>query len=135
MNIVITMAGLGSRFQKAGYKEPKYMIEVNGKNLFEWSMLSLEDFKNQTNVKYIFVTRKENNSRDFINKETEKMGIKNVNIVKVEGLTDGQATSAMLAKKYWNEDEEMIIYNIDTFVEPYEIKYLRNASRWIYSVL
>ena len=31
MNIVITMAGLGSRFKKAGYKEPKYMINVNGK--------------------------------------------------------------------------------------------------------
>ena len=28
MNIVITMGGLGSRFAKAGYKVPKYMIEA-----------------------------------------------------------------------------------------------------------
>ena len=34
MTIVITMAGLGSRFRKAGYTVPKYQIEVNGHTLF-----------------------------------------------------------------------------------------------------
>ena len=58
MNIIITMAGLGSRFKKAGYKVPKYMVEVKGKNLFQWSMESLTDFNKQENVKYIFVTLK-----------------------------------------------------------------------------
>ena len=41
MTIIITMAGLGSRFRKAGYECPKYMIEAKGKTLFEWSMGSL----------------------------------------------------------------------------------------------
>ena len=44
MTIVITMAGLGSRFRKAGYNVPKYMIEAHGKTLFEWSMESLKGF-------------------------------------------------------------------------------------------
>ncbi len=123
MNIIITMAGLGSRFKKAGYTVPKYMIEVNGKNLFQWSMLSLADFNKQKNVKYIFVVRKEDNSKNFILDEAQKMGITDVNIIELDELTDGQATSALLAKKYWNEDEEMIVYNIDTYVEPNEIKY------------
>lgn len=35
MNVVITMGGLGSRFQKVGYTVPKYQIIVKGKTLFE----------------------------------------------------------------------------------------------------
>ena len=31
INIVIPMAGLGSRFSKAGYEKPKPFIDVNGK--------------------------------------------------------------------------------------------------------
>ena len=123
VNIIITMAGLGSRFKKAGYTVPKYMIEVKGKNLFQWSMLSLSDFNKQENVKYIFITRKENESRQFIIEESNKMGIKNVEVIEIEQSTDGQATSALLAKKYWNEDEEMIVYNIDTYVEKDIMKY------------
>ena len=123
MNIIITMAGLGSRFQKAGYKKPKFMIEVKGKTLFEWSMLSLTAFNDLQNVKYIFITRKETNSSDFIRKQMQKFGIRNIDIIEIDKVTDGQATTAMLAKPYWNADEEMIIYNIDTYVEPGTIKY------------
>ena len=46
MTIIITMAGLGSRFKKAGYDCPKYMIEAKGKTLFEWSMDSLVNYNN-----------------------------------------------------------------------------------------
>ena len=123
MNIIITMAGQGSRFKKAGYEIPKYMVEVNGKNLFQWSMISLSDFNKQDNVKYIFIVRKENNSRQFILDEMKKNNIENVHIVEIDELTDGQATSALLAKKYWSEEEEMIVYNIDTYVEEDTIKY------------
>lgn len=123
MNIVITMAGMGSRFRKAGYNVPKYMIDVKGKNLFQWSMLSLEDFNKQEKVKYIFVVRKEDNSKDFIINEMKKNNIEDVNVIELDQLTDGQATSALLAKKYWDEDDEMIVYNIDTYVEPNIMKY------------
>ena len=123
MNIIITMAGLGSRFRKAGYTVPKYKVEVKGKNLFQWSMLSLEDFNIKENVKYIFVVRKEDDSKEFILDEMKKNNIEDVNIIELDELTDGQATSALLAKKYWAEDEEMIVYNIDTYVEPNVIKY------------
>lgn len=52
MNIVITMAGLGERFLKAGYKQPKYEIEVHGKTLFEWSLLSLAELNKYQDVRY-----------------------------------------------------------------------------------
>lgn len=123
MNIVITMAGLGSRFRKAGYTVPKYKIEVNGKNLFQWSMTSLTDFNKQENVKYIFIVRKEDNAREFIINEAKKFGIQDINVIEIDKLTDGQATTALLAKEVWNENEEMIVYNIDTYVEADTMKY------------
>ena len=121
MNIVITMAGKGQRFIDAGYKVPKYMIKVKGKTLFEWSMESLTDF-NDDDVKYIFIVRKEDNSKDFIKNKMNEIGVNNIEVCEIDNLTDGQATSAMIASKYWKEDDELFIYNIDTYVEAGEMK-------------
>lgn len=123
MNIIITMAGLGSRFRKVGYKIPKFMIEVRGKTLFEWSMESLTDFNKQKDVKYIFIVRKEDGAREFILEKIARFDVQKVEIVEIDELTDGQATSAMLAEPYWQEDEEMIVYNIDTYIESGTMKY------------
>lgn len=123
MNIIITMAGLGSRFRKAGYNVPKYMIEVKGKTLFEWSMLSLKNFNKISPIKYIFLVRKEDNASKFIIDKMAEFDVKDVNIIELDELTDGQATTALMAQKYWNIDDEMIVYNIDTYVEENTIKY------------
>ncbi|MFA9375953.1 MAG: glycosyltransferase family 2 protein [Lachnotalea sp.] len=120
MTIVITMAGLGSRFKKAGYKVPKYMIEAHGKTLFEWSMDSLVGFHEKEND-YIFIVRKEDESGGFIQSKCSEMNIKNITIVEIDYLTDGQATTAMLGSKYWEKESELMIYNIDTYVEANEM--------------
>lgn len=116
MTIVITMAGLGSRFKKAGFNVPKYMIEAHGKTLFEWSMESLADFANQDN-EYIFIVRKEDNASAFIQSTCKSMNIEQVKVVEIDYLTDGQATTAMLGAKYWDKESSLMIYNIDTYVE------------------
>lgn len=121
MEIVITMAGLGSRFKKAGYNEPKFMIKACDKTLFEWSMDSLVGY-NDDNVKYTFIVRKECNAKHFITNKMLKYGIKKVNIIEIDYLTDGQATTCMLAKNNWNSEDELLIYNIDTYVEPFYLK-------------
>ena len=53
-NIVLPMAGKGSRFSKLGYKDPKPLIEVSGKPMVVQSAKSLPNSKD-----YIFVTLKE----------------------------------------------------------------------------
>lgn len=121
MTIVITMAGLGSRFAKAGYTVPKYMIEAKGKTLFDWSMDSLKGY-HKADTEYIFIVRKEDQAKDFIVSHCQAAHIANRKIVEIDGLTDGQATTAMLAAPYWKKDSELMIYNIDTFVESYELK-------------
>ncbi|MGE5329283.1 MAG: glycosyltransferase family 2 protein [Deltaproteobacteria bacterium] len=120
MNIVITMAGLGSRFKKAGFAQPKYMIEAHGKTLFEWSMSSLFGF-NQGSTKYIFIVRTEDNASEFIADKCKNFGLNEYKIIEIDYLTDGQAATAMIASKYWAAEEPLLIYNIDTFVEPNEM--------------
>lgn len=122
LDIVITMAGLGSRFKKAGYEEPKYMIKAHEKTLFEWSMMSLRDFQDKAD-QYIFIVRKEDQSAKFIKEECDKIGIMRHQIIEIDYLTDGQATTAMLASNKWNRDNGLLIYNIDTYVEPGQMKY------------
>ncbi len=121
MTIVITMAGLGSRFRKAGYQVPKYMIKAHKKTLFEWSMLSLSGFYEKENT-YIFIVRKEDNASSFIYEKCMKMNLKQIHVIELDYLTDGQATTAMLGKEYWNQESELMIYNIDTYVEEGEMK-------------
>ncbi|HAF26617.1 MAG TPA: hypothetical protein DCG85_04795 [Lachnospiraceae bacterium] len=121
MQIVITMAGLGSRFKKAGYTVPKYMIPAFDKTLFEWSMESLKGYDLEGN-RCIFIVRKEDDASSFINEKCASLGIKDVHVIEIDHLTDGQATTAMLAKDAWDRDDSLMIYNIDTYVEAYEMK-------------
>lgn len=121
MEIVITMAGLGTRFRKAGYNVPKYMIEAKGRTLFEWSMESLKGYGDDNT--YYFIVRAEDNSADFISKTCDKIGIKRFKVIELDHETDGQATTALLASDCWNKDAELLIYNIDTYVEAYHMNY------------
>lgn len=116
-NIVITMAGRGSRFYEAGYKVPKYEIMAHGKSLFEWSMLSLKNFLTPDS-RVIFVCLAENASTAYIQQQSEQLGLRDVHIVEVDELTDGQATSAYVSRALWHPDQPLLVYNIDTYVEP-----------------
>lgn len=122
IDVVITMGGLGSRFRKMGYNVPKYMIEAKGKTLFEWSMLSLEGYRKNVE-QYIFIAMKDEKSdvEAFINKKCEELRLEKYHVIIIDYLTDGQATTAMLAEKYWNPDHALLIYNIDTYVESGEM--------------
>lgn len=122
ITVIITMAGLGKRFRDAGYGCPKYMIEAKGKTLFEWSMDSLLDYNSHA-LKYVFVVRKEDSAVDFIRKKCSNYGINNIDIVELETVTDGQATTCIHAIPYCDLNEAIMIYNIDTYVEPFEMKY------------
>ena len=120
MEIVITMAGEGRRFREAGYKEPKFMIPVRGKTLFEWSMDSLKAFRREED-KYTFIVRREDKAGVFIDEMCRKMDILNSDFIEIDAPTDGQATTAYLARDRWNREDGLYIYNIDTYVEPFNM--------------
>lgn len=121
-NIVITMGGLGSRFRNAGYDVPKYEIVAHGKSLFEWSLLSLSAYFRQS-YRLSFVALEETQPTKFINEQCAKLGIKPADVVLLDELTDGQATSAVRGiEGDLSDPSELVIYNIDTFIFPGELK-------------
>jgi len=115
MQVVITMAGFGMRFRQAGYHLPKYMIEVCGKTLFDWSLSSLRAFFNED---FYFIVREDDGAEPFIRGHCMELGIMNISIITLASPTSGQAETVLKAKNYWKGDDSLLIYNIDTYVEP-----------------
>jgi HAD superfamily hydrolase (TIGR01509 family) len=110
-NILIPMAGEGSRFQKAGYTFPKPLIEVNEKPMIQVVVDNLGFDAN-----FIYVVRKEHyekyNLKSFLNLITP-----NCKIVQVDSLTEGACSTTLLAKEYINNENPLIIANSDQFLE------------------
>lgn len=115
--VIVTMAGFGRRFLDAGYDRPKYMVEVHGRSLFAWSLLSLQSFL-EAGADLTFVVREADRASDFIVRELRALNVVGAfRITELSAPTDGQATSALLGGVE-RLQEPMVIYNIDTFVHP-----------------
>ena len=111
MNVLIPMAGAGSRFADAGYTFPKPLIEVGNKPMIQvvTDNLNIE-------AHHIFIVQKKHYKK--YNLETVLKLIKpNCSIVQVEGVTEGAACTTLLAKKLINNDNPLVIANSDQFVE------------------
>jgi HAD superfamily hydrolase (TIGR01509 family) len=111
MNILIPMAGAGSRFENAGYTFPKPLIDVRGKPMIQWVVENLN-----IEAKYIFIVQK-NHFEKYNLKDTLNNFCPNNEIVQVEGITEGAACTTLLAKQYIDNNESLIIANSDQFVE------------------
>ena len=124
IDVVITMGGLGSRFRKAGYTVPKYMIDAKGKTLFEWSLISLEGYLDRVD-KFVFLAMEDEtvDVEGFVRGKCAELGIENYELILLDHLTDGQATTALLANKYWDPSHALLVYNIDTYVEAGEMNW------------
>ena len=114
--VAITMAGRGQRFRDAGYDVPKFEIVVRGRSLFRWSMDSLRSWSD-AGAHFIFLTREEDAAEDFIARECAAEGVAHHDVVRLEGTTDGQATTALLARAAVRRSgDPFVVYNIDTHV-------------------
>jgi UDP-N-acetylglucosamine diphosphorylase / glucose-1-phosphate thymidylyltransferase / UDP-N-acetylgalactosamine diphosphorylase / glucosamine-1-phosphate N-acetyltransferase / galactosamine-1-phosphate N-acetyltransferase len=112
INIVIPMAGLGSRFAKEGYEKPKPFIDVKGKMMIERVLDNLA----YPNARYILIARKEHleNRGDDIAKIKSRY---NVEFTSVDKLTDGAACTVFAAAKYANNSTPMLIANSDQIID------------------
>lgn len=115
--VAITMAGLGSRFTKAGYDRPKYEIDALGMPLFDWSMRSLDAFRT-AGWEFCFAVRGGLGAEDYIAQRAQVLGLGESRILALDDVTDGQATTALMLAEKAQKDLPFAIYNIDTFVAP-----------------
>ncbi len=111
LNILIPMAGAGSRFEKAGYTFPKPLIEVRKKPMIQ---VVVENLNIKAN--YIYVVQKLHREQYNLDALLSLItpGCK---IVETEGMTEGAACTALLAKEYINSDAPLFFANSDQFVE------------------
>lgn len=111
LNILVPMAGAGSRFAQAGYTFPKPLIEVNGKPMIQ---VVKENFAMEG--QYIFIVQKEHYEKYNLNYMLEAIA-PGCKIVQVESLTEGAACTCLLAKEYIDNDNQLIIANSDQYVD------------------
>ena len=111
MNVLIPMAGRGSRFASQGYTFPKPLIEVKGKPMIQ---VVVENLNIKAN--YTFIVQKEHYEKYSLNYLLPLIA-PDCNIVQVDGITDGAACTTLLAKELIDNDEPLIMANSDQFVE------------------
>jgi len=110
LNILIPMAGRGSRFIEAGYAFPKPLIDVNGMPMIQAVVNSLG-----INAKYTYIVQEDHfnkyNLEYLLNAITP-----NCNIVKINEMTDGAARTCILASEYIDNNNPLIIANSDQII-------------------
>jgi HAD superfamily hydrolase (TIGR01509 family) len=121
LNVLIPMAGAGSRFEKAGYTFPKPLIEVNHKPMIQAVVDNLNFDAN-----HIFIVQKTH--RDKYNLDTVLPLITHSpKILEVNEITEGAACTTLIAESEINNDNPLIIANSDQYVE-------WNTSKFMYKM-
>lgn len=128
MRIVFPMAGLSSRFIKAGFEKPKYMLDVDNNTVFHHAINSFKRYFNEH--EFLFIFRDIQDTACFINEECQKLGLENYKAVCLDNLTDGQAETVFIGLKKANvsESESILIFNIDTFRPNFELPQQLNLT-------
>ena len=112
INIVIPMAGMGSRFAEAGFKNPKPFIDVNGKPMIVRVMENL----NYPDANFILIARKEH----IIAEQALVAQIKadyNCTIIEIDKLTEGTACTVLYSHHLINNNTPLLIANSDQIID------------------
>ena len=112
LNIVIPMAGAGSRFRKVGYLEPKPLIPVHGVPMIK---IVIDNLTPKCEHRFIFVCQKTHVAEYDL---TEKLNewAPNCLIFEIDGLTEGAACTVLAARDAICNENSLMIANSDQFI-------------------
>ena len=112
INIVIPMAGMGSRFTKAGYEKPKPFIDVEGTPMIARVMENLY----YPDAHFILICRKEvlSGEQEMVEVLSKKY---NATFIGIDKLTEGTACTVLYARKEINNELPLLIANSDQLVD------------------
>jgi len=114
LNIVIPMAGRGSRFSQAGYTVPKPLIPVGGRPMIQWV---IDNVRPARAHRFIFLCLGEHLERYSDIPATLHGLCPGCEIVTVDRVTEGAACTVLLARNLIDSDAPLMIANSDQFVE------------------
>lgn len=112
LNVVIPMAGAGSRFVKAGFTFPKPLIDVRGKPMIQHVI----DCLNIEPKCYTFIVQREHYEKYSL-KYLLNLLAPGCQIVQIDGVTEGAACTMLKAKEFIDNDEHLLMINSDQFIE------------------
>jgi NDP-sugar pyrophosphorylase family protein len=125
LNIVVPMAGRGSRFADAGYTDPKPLIDVHGKHMIE---VVINNLIPSCEHRFIFVCQEEHvkayNLDTIFSNACEKF-----EIVTINGITEGAAITVLKARDYFDNDQPLMIANSDQWVDVNINDYLQDIEQ------
>jgi NDP-sugar pyrophosphorylase family protein len=121
LNIVIPMAGRGSRFATAGYTLPKPLVPVKNKPMIQVVVENLSPLQDH---RFIFLCQKDHIAEFHLNKFLGEISKDSI-VVPVDGITEGAACTVLLAEKYINSVDPLMIANSDQYIDFNVNEYLK----------
>tara|TARA_Y200000002_G_scaffold358506_1_gene341965 strand:- start:68 stop:796 length:729 start_codon:yes stop_codon:yes gene_type:complete len=112
LNIVIPMAGKGSRFENAGFKKSKPFIDVNGEPMIK---KVIDNLSIQDSI-YTLICRSEHKS-DLLSALDSLNSKKEINIVTLDHITEGTLCTLLEAREFISNDQPMLVANSDQLVD------------------
>ena len=124
LNIVIPMAGRGSRFANAGYEMPKPLIDVCGKYMIQ---VVTENIRPKCEHRFIYLCLQEHLDKYDLESLLQKIS-PGCLIVPVKEVTEGAACTVLLAEKFIDNDSHLMIANSDQYVDTDINEYLKREE-------
>jgi NDP-sugar pyrophosphorylase family protein len=113
LNIIIPMAGRGSRFQEAGYEVPKPLIPVHGLPMIE---VVINNLRPQCPHRFTFLCLQEH-ARLFPLQKLLRRAAPGSSMVLVNGVTEGAACTVLLARDIIDCEQPLMIANCDQWID------------------
>lgn len=126
INIVVPMAGRGSRFANVGYTTPKPLIEFGGRPMIQWV---IDNIRPARPHRFVFLCLDEHLRAHPAVPEALYRLCPGCEIVRVVGVTEGAACTALLAKHLIDSDEPLMIANSDQYIDLPIEEYLTTLDR------
>lgn len=108
------MAGKGSRFFEAGYKEPKPFIPIHGKPMIQ---VVVDNLKPKIPHRFIFICQNVHiKEYDLKAKLPEYAGNETV-VIGIDGITEGQICTVLKAQDLIDNDLPVMTANSDQYID------------------
>lgn len=112
LNIVVPMAGRGSRFADAGYVNPKPLIKIYGHPMIEYVTKNITP---KCEHRFIYICQEDHLEKFHLDEELRRMSPE-CEIVTIDHITEGAACTVLLAEQYIDSQDELMIANSDQYV-------------------
>lgn len=125
LNIVVPMAGAGSRFANAGFKLPKPLIPVGGIPMIR---LVIENVRPQREHRFIFIVQDAHDMEHGLTQQLKAWAGRTAAVVRVSGLTQGAACTVLAAERFLNSNDPLMIVNSDQWIDVSIDDYLNRSD-------